>query len=1154
RKQTTQKCSPGFYRKTGWLNLGRCLPCECNGLADECEDETGRCLSCKDNTAGDRCERCKDGYFGNAAQRTCRLCPCPFSVSSNSFAVSCGDVLGDIQCTCKPGYTGVRCENCAPGYYGDPLIPGGNCQPCNCNGNGNSCDPRTGECDNCAQTLLNDLEKLDFELARIKAQLDNASINLEKEIQKMLVKIKGRRKQKHSFPPDVVCHFSFISSCSGLLLTLWVLCYFEDLIFQLKNDGRGDSLPADSLTNILEKAQSMVTEMQNRNFTSQKTAAETELAEATKCKLPHAERPNEHNQKKIRSHLKDYNAKLKDLEKALEEARNLVKKANTQNGLNAQTLKNLEVIKQQFAHACSLTIAMAEDELKKTEDLVKMLSDSKTEFEALAAQLDGAKTDLTKKVNEITKAAAKKDLVEAAEEHAKKLSEMAKQIKDAMKNASKLPKVRDAKDAIGAYKNITEAIKAAEAAAKEAKDAADNALNELTFWKLFSFLDCKQRETHRQSQRTKGQEQCPVERRQEDLLKTIPSLNNKISEVENLTSGFSGLGNISENIMKIKELIEEARDAADKVRIAIPMKFSGEGHIELRPPKNLDDLKAYTTLSLSLQRPIGRGDGKRRRRQTGDITDMFVLYLGNRDSSKNYIGMVLRQNRLYALYKLNGQEKELESDLISTSNPQPATFDKVDLHRIYQDVELNLTKDITSGPPNKLPTFHRSERGEESKNLLKFSPDDVVFYVGGYPSNFTPPLSMRLPKYTGCIEFSTFNRKAVSLYNFQKAERINVQTPCKSESMFDSDYYEGTGYGRVAISEQPRTIDISVKTSVENALLFFTGDEVKDLCDVDTFSIQWDITTPPYKGCLKDLKVNSNFRPPDEPVGISKGCLPTEILLLLAVIENIVFFFVCFCFILSRPHFSLDVRTRSPEGLLFFAATRGGQSHLALYMSKGRIRLSVGKQREIFNREKYNDGKWHSVMFSLEKKKFRLIVDGIKAQDGQLTNSELKSMQQFLLPSKALPKQSVSGCVRNFKMNGALMLNPSSNYGAGPCFEGPTQKGVYFAGNGAHVIINDSFVFGSDLEVLFNIRPHSQTGLLLHVGDSTSHVNTMGHFLSIYMLGGEVVAHVNNGKGEYMTSVKPKTSLCDGIFHKISGETKLRIVLIPNTNIEPNVK
>lgn len=34
----------------------------------------------------------------------------------------------------------------------------------------------------------------------------------------------------------------------------------------------------------------------------------------------------------------------------------------------------------------------------------------------------------------------------------------------------------------------------------------------------------------------------------------------------------------------------------------------------------------------------------------------------------------------------------------------------------------------------------------------------------------------------------------------------------------------------------------------------------------------------------------------------------------------------------------------------------------------------------------------------MEKKKFRLVVDGIRAQDGQLTNAELTSMQQFVSP------------------------------------------------------------------------------------------------------------------------------------------------------------
>lgn len=39
-----QKCAPGFYRDGSGLYLGLCVPCECNGRADECEDRTGRCL------------------------------------------------------------------------------------------------------------------------------------------------------------------------------------------------------------------------------------------------------------------------------------------------------------------------------------------------------------------------------------------------------------------------------------------------------------------------------------------------------------------------------------------------------------------------------------------------------------------------------------------------------------------------------------------------------------------------------------------------------------------------------------------------------------------------------------------------------------------------------------------------------------------------------------------------------------------------------------------------------------------------------------------------------------------------------------------------------------------------------------------------------
>lgn len=136
--------------------------------------------------------------------------------------------------------------------------------------------------------------------------------------------------------------------------------------------------------------------------------------------------------------------------------------------------------------------------------------------------------------------------------------------------------------------------------------------------------------------------------------------------MENLTSDFSQISNITGNIKKIKELIELARDAANRVglrspaqlpwnllvliaasflQISIPMKFGGTGHVELRPPKDLDDLKAYTSMSLSLQRPDGRGDGGRRRRQNPQSPDMFVLYLGSRDVSETRVHIDLGDSR-----------------------------------------------------------------------------------------------------------------------------------------------------------------------------------------------------------------------------------------------------------------------------------------------------------------------------------------------------------------------------------------------------------------------------------------------------------------------------------------------------------------------------
>ncbi|EMP33411.1 Laminin subunit alpha-1 [Chelonia mydas] len=74
------------------------------------------------------------------------------------FSPTCHmDNRGEVICDkCLPGYGGSRCERCANGYYGNPLVPGESCVPCDCNGNidpteDGHCDAFTGECLKCVR-------------------------------------------------------------------------------------------------------------------------------------------------------------------------------------------------------------------------------------------------------------------------------------------------------------------------------------------------------------------------------------------------------------------------------------------------------------------------------------------------------------------------------------------------------------------------------------------------------------------------------------------------------------------------------------------------------------------------------------------------------------------------------------------------------------------------------------------------------------------------------------------------------------------------------------------------------------------------------------------------------------------------------------------
>ncbi|KFP91421.1 Laminin subunit alpha-3, partial [Apaloderma vittatum] len=779
-----QECGLGFYRENEGLFTGRCVPCNCNGNSNRCQDGTGKCINCQYNTDGEKCERCKDGYFGDATQGSCRVCPCPYT---NRFATGCVANGEEIQCLCKEGYTGVRCERCAPGYFGNPQKYGGYCQKCNCNNNGQlaSCDRLTGECfnnepkdvdpnedcdscDSCVITLLKDLSIIGDELQLIKSQLQNVHASthtldqmrrLETRIKDLKVLLNNYRSVVHnqgSKVDELETEFVNLNHDINALQEKAEMNYKaaeilfnnfgqthqkgKDLVSRIQiavnsiqvlleqiagTNAEGNNLPLGDAAKELAEAQRMMTEMRNRNFGQLQAEAEKERTEAQlllariKNELRKYQQENNGLIKIVRDSLNEYESKITDLREALSEATGQIKQAenlNRDNGVLLEDIKKrIEETNVQQNNILDI-LSSARSSLTQANSVLGLLQKSKEEYESLAAQLDGARKDMNEKLTNHSLSASKEPLVVRAEEHAKSLQDLAKQLEEIKNSARKDELVGCAVEASTAYDNIINAIKAAEEAANKAGSAADSALSimkredlsgkaaklktesstllnqaqetERTLQAIGpTLVDMKQRLDAADGKKNTLQtdlvtlqnnlnginrddidsiitsaknmvrsaqdvttnvldELFPIQVDVEKIKSTyggtqsagfskalmeannsVKKLTNKLpdlfSKIESINQQLIPISNISENVNRIRELIQQARDAANKV--AIPMRFNGSSGVEVRPPSNLEDLKGYTSLSFFLQRPQTRVDTP----QTA--SNKFVLYLGDKD-------------------------------------------------------------------------------------------------------------------------------------------------------------------------------------------------------------------------------------------------------------------------------------------------------------------------------------------------------------------------------------------------------------------------------------------------------------------------------------------------------------------------------------------
>uniref|UniRef100_A0A8C1MWR1 Laminin subunit alpha-5 n=1 Tax=Cyprinus carpio TaxID=7962 RepID=A0A8C1MWR1_CYPCA len=1241
-----QKCSPGYYRDTKGLFLGKCVPCNCNGHSNECLDGSGICVNCRHNTAGSHCEQCQGGFHGNnivdGHAVSCSSCPCPLQVASNNFAIGCVEKPNHMQCLCSPGYAGSMCERCAPGYYGNPVVIGSTCQPCNCNGNSDpnmvfiDCHPLTGECQSCmhnsagphceicapgfygdAITAKNctrcncspcgtahcdphtgqchckpgvvgahcDLcedgafgfdscagcRKCDCDAAAALVQpcdpvngmcacqpgvngpncrqcapgyWDYSPNGCKK------CECRGGRcdprtgecycaagltgKQcdtcinKYSVPvlhgADVYCQ-----PCDSCVIVL-----LEDLD---KINQRYQSI-ADQLSSL--NASSVAWAQLNRlNVSIQNIAVSLSLShtqtlsdsvlgrldftavfmvdlvihscclsvvvDRVKNETANRTLNNEAVAENIRNKLNQFNQQLMDLRDAMNKAVNNTANATEANNINQKRMEELQVFIQTHAHA---------QDWNKIPNL--------RDYERLAAQLDGARQPLAEKVHKYASSANKIPLVEAAEKHAEMLDQLAKNLS----------------------RYIANDIEAAKSAVEQANNTVANVSNtlapiqkQLEEWqKQYGDSNATSDDINRALNETNTSVAA--------LSDILPQLMNKLDRLQNTSFPPS---NISDSIQRIRQLIEQAHNAANKVHVS--MKFNGNSGVQVRTPSNAANLAAYSSLHMYIKLPHAT-----RTVRQATTNPQFVFYLGSKDVSQ------LPQPIPFVLYGIC---------IYSTSTVFECRTLQYGQMTMYRDRdELNITKKVL--------------KAEGEKGLLNLSDNETVFYVGGYPTNFTLPVELNMTSpnfFKGCLELISLNEELVSLYNFEQTFQMNTTAdfPClRSEGMpewgVDGAYFDGSGYVEVLfgtpksdykfeqyiklisrngilllfqrqdkyvciavqdgllqvlhnldgnltspdresdikISYEPNKLDVFFLLSKNKMLVrlgvtmiytltstelnftgrYFLGGVPEDQMPESLKSVFGKRGS--IKGCFRAIKSRGSFveMKKMKSEGISSGCQDDR--LVSAHFTGEGYLGLKMDNVVDHPqelYAGIGFRTDQQNGLMFY---RQGQSGVCqVVLEKGRVVVRVGNN-EVSSQKPYNDDKSHYVTFYYTTNRYAGFV----------------------------------GCVRDLKLNEVPSKSPSHSVGVTPCYQQPLQPGVHFSSQGGYLTIDESLVLGQDLEIHLEVRLVSDSGLLLHTGAKTTPQ------LSLFLNQGQVKSFSKESSGNINRFPLGSLVLPEGQWHE----------------------